>query len=189
VLSAHQRDGLARFTHHAVAEPVARGTHARTLFIPTGIEGFVSVETGRTNLTRILIPLDHKPHPQPAIDLAADLASTLGSEKVLFELIYLGKESDPPKFTQPERPGGSWNMLVVKGDPVEWTLAAGADFDVDLIVMTTEERSSLFACFSEAPPNGWSVARAAPYLLFQPNLISSSAPVDLLIRTARSLSA
>ena len=145
VLSTHQREGLARLTHHAVAEPVARGTHARMLFIPAGVEGFVSVETGRTNLTRVLIPLAHKPHPQPAIDLAADLASTLGSKKVLFELIYLGKELDPPKFTQPERPGWSWNMLVAKGDPVEWILAAGADFDVDLIVMTTEERSSPFA--------------------------------------------
>jgi nucleotide-binding universal stress UspA family protein len=144
VLSTHQREGLARLTHHAVAEPVARGTHARTLFVPAGVAGFVSAETGRTNLTRVLIPLAHKPHPQPAIDLAADLASTLGSEKVLFELVHLGTEADPPKFTKPERPGWSWDMLVAKGDPVEWILAAGADFDVDLIVMTTEGHTSLF---------------------------------------------
>ena len=144
VLSTHQREGLARLTHRAVAEPVARGTHARTLFVPAGVEGFVSAETGRTNLTRVLIPLAHKPHPQPAIDLAADLASTLGSEEVLFELVYLGKEADSPKYTQPKRLGWSWNTLVAKGDPVEWILAAGADFDVDLIVMTTERHTSLF---------------------------------------------
>jgi nucleotide-binding universal stress UspA family protein len=144
VLSTHRREGLARLTHHAVAEPVARGTHARTLFVPAGVEGFVSAETGRTNLTRVLIPIAHKPHPQPAIDLAADLASMLGSKKVLFELVHLGKEADPPKITQPERPGWSWNTLVAKGDPVDWILAAEADFDVDLIVMTTEEHTSLF---------------------------------------------
>jgi nucleotide-binding universal stress UspA family protein len=144
VLSTHQREGLARLTHHGIAEPVARGTHARTLFVPAGVEGFVSAETGRTNLTRVLIPLAHKPHPQPAIDLAADLASTLGSEEVLFELVYLGKEADSPKYTQPKRPGWSWNTLVAKGDPVEWILAAGADFDVDLIVMMTEGHTSLF---------------------------------------------
>ena len=144
VLSTHQREGLSRFTHHAVAEPVARGTHARTLFVPAGVEGFVSAETGRTNLTRVLIPIAHKPHPQPAIDLAADLASTLGSEKVLFELVHLGKEADLPKLTKPERPGWSWETLVAKGDPVEWILAAGAEFDVDLIVMTTEGHTSLF---------------------------------------------
>jgi len=144
VLSTHQREGLARLTHHAVAEPLARGTHSRTLFVPAGVAGFVSAETGRTNLTRVLIPIAHKPHPQPAIDLAADLASALGSEKVLFELVHLGTEADPPKFTQPKRPGWSWNTLVAKGDPVEWILAAGADFDVDLIVMTTEGHTSLF---------------------------------------------
>lgn len=147
VLSTHQREGLARLTHHAVAEPLARGTHARTLFVPAGVEGFVSAETGRTHLTRVLIPIAHKLHPQPAIDLAADLASTLGSEKVLFELVHLGKEADPPKFTKPERPGWSWDTLVAKGDPVEWILAAGAEFDVDLIVMMTEGHTSLFDLF------------------------------------------
>jgi nucleotide-binding universal stress UspA family protein len=144
VLSTHQREGLTRFTHHAVAEPLARGTHARTLFVPAGVAGFVSAETGRTNLTRVLIPIAHKPSPQPAIDLAAALASTLGSEEVLFELVHLGEKTDPPRFTHPERPGWTWNMLVAKGDPVEWILAAGADFDVDLIVMTTEGHTSLF---------------------------------------------
>ncbi len=144
VLSTHQREGFARLTQHAVAEPLARGTHARTLFIPAGVEGFVSAETGSTNLTRVLIPIAHNPHPQPAIDLAAELASTLGSEKVLFELVHLGTEADPPKLTKPDRPGWSWETLVAKGDPVQWILAAGADFDVDLIVMMTEGHTSLF---------------------------------------------
>jgi nucleotide-binding universal stress UspA family protein len=144
VLSTHQREGLARLTHHAIAEPLARGTHARTLFVPAGVEGFVSAETGRTKLTRVLIPIAHEPHPQPAIDLAADLANTLGSEKVLFELVHLGGKTDFPTFTKPERQGWSWETIVAKGDPVEWILAAGADFDVDLIVMMTEEHTSLF---------------------------------------------
>jgi nucleotide-binding universal stress UspA family protein len=144
VLSTHQREGLARLTHHAVAEPIARGTQARTLFVPAGVEGFVSSETGRTNLTRVLIPLTHKPDSQPAIDLAAHLASTLDSKNVLFELIHLEKDADLQRFTHPERPGWSWNTLVATGDPVEWILAAGADFDVDLIVMMTERHTSLF---------------------------------------------
>ena len=123
VLSTHQREGLARLTHQAVAEPIARGTHARTLFVPAGVEGFVSSETGRTNLTRVLIPLTHKPDSQPAIDLAAHLASTLDSKHVLFELIHLEKDADLQRFTHPERPGWSWNTLVATGDPAEWILA------------------------------------------------------------------
>jgi len=144
VLSTHQREGLARLTQPAVAEPIARGTHAKTLFVPAGVEGFVSAETGRTNLTRVLIPLTHKPDSQPAIDLAAHLASTLDSKNVLFELIHLEKDGDLQKFTHPERPGWSWNTLVAIGDPAEWILAAGADFDVDLIVMMAEKHTGLF---------------------------------------------
>jgi len=144
VLSTHQRDGFARLTHKAVAEPLSRKTHTKTLFVQTGVEGFVSTETGKINLTRVLIPIVHTPHPQPAINLAAELASALGSEHVLFELVHLGKEADLPKFTKPERPGWSWETLAAKGDPVEWILAAGAEFDVDLIVMMTEGHNSLF---------------------------------------------
>ncbi len=144
VLSTHQHEGFARLTHKAVAEPLSRKTHTKTLFVPTGVEGFVSTETGKINLTRVLIPIVHTPNPQPAIDLAAELASALGSEHVLFELVHLGKEADLPKFTKPERPGWSWEILAAKGDPVEWILAAGAEFDVDLIVMMTEGHNSLF---------------------------------------------
>lgn len=144
VLSTHQREGFARLTHQAVAEPLARDTHSRALFIPAGVEGFISAETGRANLTRILIPIVHTPHPQPAIDLAGDLASLLGSENVLFQLVHIGQEEDLPKLTKRERPGWSWDTLVAEGDPVEWILAAGAEYDVDLIVMMTEGHTSLF---------------------------------------------
>ncbi|MDN5941279.1 MAG: universal stress protein [Nitrospira sp.] len=143
VLSTHQHEGLARLTHRSVAEPVARGTHAKTLFVPAGVEGFVSAETGRTNLTRVLIPVAYTPHPQPAIDLAVKLASILGSKEVLFELVRLKQDADFPTCTLPEREGWSWNTIVAKGDPVEWILAAGADFNVDLIVMMTEGHTSL----------------------------------------------
>jgi len=85
-----------------------------------------------------------KPHSQPAIDLAASLADRLNSETVLFELVHHGTEAHLPKFTKPKRPVWPWNMLVSKGGPVEWILAVGAEYDVDLIVMTTEGHNSLF---------------------------------------------
>lgn len=144
VLSTHQREGFARLTHHAVAEPLARGTHSRALFVPAGVEGFISAETGRANLIRVLIPIAHTPNPQPAIDLAGDLASLLGSENVLFQLVHIGQEEDLPKLTKRERPGWLWDTLVATGDPVEWILAAGAEYDVDLIVMMTEGHTNLF---------------------------------------------
>ena len=64
VLSTHQREGLARLTHHAVAEPVARGTHARTLFVPAGVERVaISAETGRAELDPSVDPA--RPQAKP----------------------------------------------------------------------------------------------------------------------------
>ncbi len=143
VLSTHQREGLARLTQDAVAEPVARGAHATTLFIPAGVEGFVSAENGSTNLQRVLIAVSAEPAPQRAIDLATELATSLGSEKVLFELVHLGTDETFPKLTKPEKPGWTWQRLIAKGDPVEWILAAGKDFDVDLLVMMTAGHNSV----------------------------------------------
>jgi nucleotide-binding universal stress UspA family protein len=143
VLSTDQREGLARLTHEAVAEPVARAAHAKTLFIPAGVAGFVSAEQGTTNLQRILIPVSRQPHPQPAIDAATELAKLLGSQKVLFELVYLGSDEEFPKVNKPQQSGWTWERLVAKGSPVDWIVAAGRDFDVDLIVMMTEGHNSV----------------------------------------------
>ncbi len=143
VLSTHQREGLARLTHEAVAEPVARGTHAKTLFVPAGVKGFVSAEQGTPDLQRVLIPIAQKPHPQPAVDAATELARALGSKNVLFELLYVGSEEDIPRLQKPEQPGWTWDRLIAKGDPADWILATGRDFDVDLIVMMTEGHNSV----------------------------------------------
>lgn len=143
VLSTHQREGLARLTHEAIAEPVARGAHAKTLFIPAGVAGFVSLDRGTTDLRRILIPVSRQPHPQPAIDAAAELAASLGSENVLFELVHLGSEEDFPKVNKPEQAGWTWERLVAKGNAADWIVATGRDFDVDLIVMMTEGHNSV----------------------------------------------
>lgn len=143
VLSTHQREGLARLTHPAVAEPVARGAHAPALFLPAGVEGFVAARTGAPNLKRILIPVTRHPDAQPAVDAAVELADALGSNHVLFELVYLGSEEDFPRLSKADRPGWTWERLVAKGSPADWILAVGKDFDVDLIVMMTEGHNSV----------------------------------------------
>ncbi|BCA56271.1 putative Universal stress protein [Nitrospira sp. KM1] len=143
VVSTHQREGLSRLTHQAVAEPIARGAHANTLFVPTGVEGFVSFEHGTASLRRVLIPVSLQPDPQRAIDAATDLAEMVGSSDVLFELVHIGSDEDFPKLNKPERHGWKWERLIATGDPADWILAAGNDFDVDLIVMMTEGHNSV----------------------------------------------
>lgn len=58
VLATHQREGLARWMHKAVAEPIARHAGEMTLFVPCGVAGFVSLDNGALTLRRIVIPVD-----------------------------------------------------------------------------------------------------------------------------------
>lgn len=143
VLSTHQYEGIERLRHHAVAEPIARAAHSNTLFVPTLVEGFVGADTGRETLRRILIPVSHTPHPQPAVDVAAALAAGLGSDKVSFQLVHAGGKEELPKIDKPQQAGWIWDEVVGQADVVDWILAAGAGYDVDLIVMMTEGHNSI----------------------------------------------
>src|SRR4029453_15315242 len=46
VLATHQRAGMARWLHRAVAEPVARYAGAMTLFLPHDVVGFIALDNG-----------------------------------------------------------------------------------------------------------------------------------------------
>ena len=52
VLATHQRAGMARWLHRAVAEPVARYAGAMTLFLPQDVAGFIALDNGTVTLQR-----------------------------------------------------------------------------------------------------------------------------------------
>jgi nucleotide-binding universal stress UspA family protein len=143
VVATHQHDGFDRWHHQTVAEPVARGSHTPTLFVPTHVEGFVSTETGEPKLRRVLIPVNEKPSPQTAIDITAQLALSLGCEKLTSILIHIGSDKMLRSLNYPSREGFVWQTMIGHGSIVDMILGMGADFDVDLIVMTTEGHHSL----------------------------------------------
>lgn len=138
VLSTHQRQGLSRWTHEAIAEPVGRQSHTATLFVPRRVVGFVSVETGAVSLENILIPIDRKPHPQKAIDAAVRLAQTLGCQKVNFQLLHVGTKETCPNVDVPLQEGWQVQELIKAGDVVEIILDEEEFAYADLIVMATE---------------------------------------------------
>lgn len=144
VLATHQHEGFARWVHQTLAAPVSREMQMKTLFVPSHVEGFVDRETGQTTLQRLLIPMSLQPPSQPAIDAACTLISQLNSPAVSLTLVHAGKEPDVTALNMPQKAGWSWHQLFGKGDPVEWILAAGEEFDVDLIVMATKGQDSLF---------------------------------------------
>jgi nucleotide-binding universal stress UspA family protein len=138
VLATHQREGIARWLHEAVAEPVVRQAKTMTLFVPHGVKGFVSLENGALTLQRIVIPSDTVPHPQPAINAACALAGALNCIAVSFTLVHIGEKADMPAVQVPEQEGWKWETIVQRGDVVEQILHFEAERSADLMAMTTQ---------------------------------------------------
>ncbi|HEX3203889.1 MAG TPA: universal stress protein [Nitrospiraceae bacterium] len=136
VLATHQRDGLDRWFAESVAEPLARRSRVRTLFVPGSRPGFTSLADGSITFKRVLIPIDGVPSPQYAIRAAAELAQLLEQGQVAFQLLHIGDRM--PTVGVPERSGWSWDRVLRTGDVVAEILGVAAHDAVDLIVMATQ---------------------------------------------------
>jgi nucleotide-binding universal stress UspA family protein len=138
VLATHQREGLSRWLHRAVAEPLARRSRAMTLFVPENAKSFVSPESGVVSLRRVLVPVDHAPSAQAALEEVYFLASGFDRRGVVFKLLHVGTDRGMPTLYLPHRSGWRWEESLVPGDPVERILKETADWSPDLIVMATQ---------------------------------------------------
>jgi nucleotide-binding universal stress UspA family protein len=138
VLATHGREGLPRWLHGSVAEPVARGTRTDTLFIPHGARGFVAPDNGAVTLRRILVPVDRRPEPGRALDAAAQLARLLAEVPVALELLYVGDPGEMPSLQIDQTSWSTVERTVRSGDVVAQILAVAEQGAADLIVMATE---------------------------------------------------
>jgi len=138
VLATHQREGLARWMHNAVAEPLARRSGAMTLFVPRECRGFVSLADGTVTLKKVLIPVDHDPNPQTAIEKAFRLARGLGCVSADFRLLHVGPQGAMPVVDLPQKPGWSYETMVRQGDVVDEILKAEREWQADLMVLMTQ---------------------------------------------------
>jgi nucleotide-binding universal stress UspA family protein len=138
VLATHQRDGLERWLHKPVAEPLARRSRAMTLFLPAYGNGFISPANGAVTLRKVLLPVDHAPSAQAAVEEAFFLANGLGCPDVHFKLLHVGTETGMPTLFLPHHPDYHWEERMVNGDAVEVILKEAAAWSADLIVFTTQ---------------------------------------------------
>lgn len=138
VLATHQFKEPVRWVKKTVAEPLARASGEITLFIPQGTEGFVSHRDGAVRLQRMLIPVDHHPSPQRAIDAASALARVLGCRHGRFTLLHVGDPHAMPVVNLPMHEGWEWENVIRHGDVVQEILTLERERAVDLLVMTTQ---------------------------------------------------
>lgn len=138
VLAVQQREGIMRWLGKSVGEPIARDAKQMTLFIPKGIQGFVSREDGSVNLKNILIPVAVKPDPQPAVEAVIRLIESLELPPGTVTLLRVSPQQKKSSVELPADSSWTWNELVLEGDPAQVILETAENLNADLIVMTTD---------------------------------------------------
>jgi len=141
VLASHAHNGRASWLRQSVAEPIARKAGQMTLFIPDGVEGFVSAKDGSISLAQILIPIAAKPRPETALAAAVRLARRLECQHGTFILLHVGETRSMPEVQCPEVPGWQWKKVNKTGDVIRGIVDTASDQEADLIVMSTDGRN------------------------------------------------
>ncbi|NGZ11621.1 MAG: universal stress protein [Nitrospira sp. LK70] len=141
VLATDQSKSGVQWLNKSVATGVARKSRVMTLFVPKGVEGFVSPNDGSISLKSILIPVAPVPSAQPAVHAVARLVTRLRCDSGLFTLLHVGEEGTMPELDCPEVAGWRWNRMTKSGEVIEAIQQAAGETDADLIVMTTDGRN------------------------------------------------
>jgi nucleotide-binding universal stress UspA family protein len=137
VLATHGREGPPRWLKPSVSEPVARDAKTATLFIPHGARGFVT-HSGEVRLDRVLMPVDQKPDPQPAIEAMALFLRSIDARPSLVETLFVGQSSRMPNVMMPDSLDCAFESSARSGKPVDEIIKLAAEQQVELIVMATE---------------------------------------------------
>ncbi len=140
VLAPHRRDGRVRWLSGSVSEPIARKSGQMTLFVPDGVDGFLSADDGSVALTSVLVPVAERPSAQPAVLAAVRLVRQLNCPAGTFALLHVGDEDRVPGVYCPEVPGWTWKTVVRSGGVIDGILETADDTEADVIVMTTAGR-------------------------------------------------
>jgi nucleotide-binding universal stress UspA family protein len=141
VLATNQNKGRMQWLEKSVATPVALKSRLMTLFIPHGIKGFVSLDDGSVSLRRILIPIDARPDPLPALLAAVRIALRLNCQAGTFTLLHIGEKGQEPDVPLPDVSGWTWERVTKRGDVTDVILETARERTADLIVMSTEGRN------------------------------------------------
>lgn len=137
------REGLARTMLGSVAEAVALNVGVPVLLLPVDCNPFVSEETGRITLQRILVAAGDPVATQVGALHALWLADLAGATEVDIELLHVEDGRAAPNPSLPERKGVHFHVETVK-DPIEAALLERAQtLRAGVIVMATRGHDSL----------------------------------------------
>jgi len=158
VLATEGREGLPGWLKPSVAERVARNTSAMTLFVPADRRGFVDPRHGTLALARVLVPVAREPSAQPAL-VVAERAARLTEEPVEFVLLHVGEDPMPP-LERTQDPRFRFHEELRQGRVIDQIERVANEYDVDLIVMTTDGRDGFLGAIGRGSHTEQVVRRA-----------------------------
>jgi nucleotide-binding universal stress UspA family protein len=140
ILASHGRTGVDRWLQPSVTAPVARQAASLTLLLPRAHPGFVDADTGLVTLRRILVAVDHRPHPAPAYEAAWLFGRNLGPPELEMATLHVGTEH-PETDLQRVEPGWRSFHWTEAGNPVDRIAHVAREWGADLVVAATEGRT------------------------------------------------
>lgn len=139
VLSTHGRSGLEGWLQPSVALPVAVEGAIPVLVLPPECPGFVRTNTGIGGIGRVMIAIDHRPHPAPGFDAAKLLLQLLPNPDIEIANLHVGEVL--PETDLLSVPG-DWKVhhWLDQGSAPDRIAARAAEWKADLVVAITEGR-------------------------------------------------
>jgi len=137
VLASEGRDGLSAWLSPPRSEQVAEKSQIPTLFVPARGKGCVSLETGEVTMNEVLVPVDHHPAAESAVERGLRAIEAFGTPRSRLTPLYVGAQSE---FPHVEIPDGAWTVIrsVREGDPATEILAAAEECRANVITMVTD---------------------------------------------------
>jgi nucleotide-binding universal stress UspA family protein len=145
VLAVRTSQGNAHWLEKQVGRPLAKQAGATTLFIPHGVEGFVSLQDGSISLRRVLVPVAEQPRAQPAVDVVARMIRNLGLPPGEATLLHAGDSACASAVRIPDDTGWTWTQTTRSGEPAQTILETAEALSADLIAMTTSGSQGFLA--------------------------------------------
>jgi nucleotide-binding universal stress UspA family protein len=141
VMATHGRSGLSRWIQPSVATPVALKASVPVLLFPSTAKGWIEPDLGESRLTRILVPIDHRPHPAAAFDATTTIGRALGVTGLQISTLHIGNVHPEVDLLETDADWGVQHWTQ-DGIVVDQVMEMAARWEADLLVTTTEGRTN-----------------------------------------------
>lgn len=139
ILSTEGRDGISAWIKPSLSERIANQVAPMmipVLFVPENCKGCVSLDSGEVSMEQVLIPVDHEPSSEDALESGLRALNAYGSSKSRLTLLHVGKAFTFPDVSIPKE---TWQIerVVREGNPAAEILAVAEERNANLIIMVT----------------------------------------------------